>query len=304
MNTLDLVPSSQSTLHFEGDVRNYQLVEDAVQDVDGVIHLAALSRVRWGFDNPNLCMQVNAQGTLNVLDAIRKTDCNPWIIFGSSREVYGNALVMPVKEDAAYSPTNVYAVSKVSSEMLCQSYHRNYGVSCVILRFSNVYGSIFDHCDRVVPRFVLSALAGIPLHLFGKDHTFDFVHLSDAVRGIRLTVDFMENSEFPIIEAVQLVTGAPTSLEDLANLVLSISESDSEICVESPESYFPTRFFGDPSKALSLLRFEATIDIETGISQLVSDYRSYFEQTPEALTNFLDCDLPIWVKKLYGEFFI
>jgi len=114
----------------------------------------------------------------------------------------------------------------------------------------------------------------------------------------------MENSEFSIIEAVQLVTGVPTSLEDLANLVLHISESNSKICVESPESYFPTRFFGNPSKALNLLRFEAATDIKTGISKLVTDYRNYFEQNPEALTNFLDCDLPIWVKKLYGDIFI
>lgn len=301
VDTLDLLGSSQSTTHYKGDVRNYQLIKDAIRDVDGVIHLAAVSRVRWGFDYPSLCMQVNVQGTLNILEAIRKQHTSPWLVFGSSREVYGNPLISPVNEDAEYRPANVYAVSKVSSELLCKSYSENYGISCMSLRFSNVYGSVIDHNDRVIPRFILSALAGIPLRLFGRNHTLDFVHLDDAVTGIYQAACLLDDSSDRLYEYIHLVTGIPTSLEELAHLITDASESSSEISPDSAEPYFPTHFFGDTTKARRLLSFEAKIGIETGINKLISEYRRYVGQNPAVLTAASDCELPVWFRHLKGD---
>jgi nucleoside-diphosphate-sugar epimerase len=298
VSTLDLLASAQSTTHYKGDVRDNQLVKDAIRGVDGVIHLAAISRVRWGFEYPDLCMHVNVQGTLNILEAIRKLDQPPWFVFGSSREVYGNPLKSPVKEDAEYRPTNVYAVSKVSSELLCKSYNKNYGVSCIALRFSNVYGSVKDHNDRVIPRFILSALAGIPLRLYGRTHTFDFVQLDDAVTGLHRAICYLEESDNQLYEDIHLVTGMPTSLEELASLILDVSGSSSRIYFEPPEPYFPTHFCGDTTKARELLKFEATTSIRKGIIKLVSEYQNHFELCPSSLSNAIDCEPPLWFKEM------
>ncbi|MFW9804867.1 MAG: NAD-dependent epimerase/dehydratase family protein [Candidatus Thorarchaeota archaeon] len=301
VSTLDLLNSTQSETHHQGDVRDYNMIKDAVRGVDGVVHLAAISRVRWGFEYPRLCMNVNVQGTLNILEAIRNMNRPPWLVFGSSREVYGNPLKLPVKEDAEYSPTNVYAVSKVSGELLCKSYNQNYGISCIVLRFSNVYGSEMDHSDRVVPRFILSAMTGTPLRLFGGRHTFDFVHLDDAVVGIHRAICLLEESGDQLYESFHLVTGIPTSLEDLASLVVDSSESSSKINLEPPEAYFPSHFYGDTTKARSLLKFEAKTSIEKGIIRLISEYKRYLERNPDALPNLAISEPPLWFRQLKGS---
>jgi nucleoside-diphosphate-sugar epimerase len=298
VSTLDLLNSPQSETHHKGNVSDYQLIKDAVRGVDGVIHLAAVSRVRWGYEYPALCVHVNVQGTLNILEAIRNLDTPPWFVFGSSREVYGNQMKLPVKEDAEYRPTNTYAVSKVSSELLCKSYNQNYGMSCLALRFSNVYGTVMDHNDRVIPRFILSALAGIPLQLFGRNHTFDFVHLDDAVTGIYRTIHILEESDDQLYDEIHLVTGRPTSLEDLAKLVIDASESSSKINLEPPEAYFPAHFYGDTTKAHDLLKFEAKTSVEDGVIKLISEYKRYFEKFPDALPNAFNYEPPLWFKQL------
>jgi nucleoside-diphosphate-sugar epimerase len=299
--TLDLLQSPQSEIHHKGDVRDYQLIKDAVQGVDGVIHLAAISRVRWGYEYPALCMQVNSQGTLNILDAIRNTDTPPWFVFGSSREVYGNQSKLPVKEHAEFRPTNTYAVSKVSSEMLCKSYSQNYGISCMVLRFSNVYGNVMDHSDRVIPRFILSALAGIPLRLYGASHTFDFVHLDDTITGIHQAMCLLEESDNHLFDDIHLVTGIPTSLQDLANLIVDASESSSKIHLEPPEAYFPTHFYGDPTKALNVLAFEAGTSIEKGIIKMISEYKQHLERNPDIAISYTKSEFPLWFKQLKGD---
>ena len=105
------------------------------------------------------------------------------MIFGSSREVYGETH-SKVKESDPQNPLNVYGASKSAGEFLTLCYGDNYNMNTFVVRFSNVYGSLNDHPDRVIPRFMSQALSNSDITIYGGNQVFDFVHLSDAVDGL------------------------------------------------------------------------------------------------------------------------
>src|SRR2546428_4793975 len=105
-----------------GDIRDYQTVREAVDGKDAVINLAAVSRVAWGQEDPFNCWLTNQLGTLNVLEACRKASSHPVLFYASSREVYGEPLRFPVREDHPKNPKSVYGVTKLCAENTCRSY--------------------------------------------------------------------------------------------------------------------------------------------------------------------------------------
>ena len=112
-----------------GDVRDARRVRDAAQGCHGIVHLAAVSRVEWGERNPIACWDVNTGGLRNVLTATSATapSGRSWLIFASSREVYGQTRRLPATEDTPLRPVNVYGRSKVEGERLVEA-ARNVGI--------------------------------------------------------------------------------------------------------------------------------------------------------------------------------
>ena len=120
----------------------------------GVIHLARESRVPRGFKYPVRTIKNNVVGTGNILGSIKEIDPKIWCIYGISREVYGEKK-KKFKETDLLSPINVYATTKYASELLMRNFCRNYGIETFVVRFSNVYGGLNDHKDRVIPKFMI-----------------------------------------------------------------------------------------------------------------------------------------------------
>ena len=167
-----------------GDILDRAAVERAIDGCIGVVHLAAVSRVIDGERAPEVCWRTNVDGTRNVIEAALAELRRPWVIYASSREVYGQPGALPASEDAALAPVNIYGRSKVAAEDLTAKAD----LVTAIVRFSNVYGWVGDHADRVVPAFARQAAAGLPLRVDGSGHTFDFTHLDDTVRGVLAVV--------------------------------------------------------------------------------------------------------------------
>jgi UDP-glucose 4-epimerase len=253
-----------------GDVRDQRLVNRAARDVDGIIHLAAVSRVQWGDADPDQCWQTNVVGTENVIRAAAESRRNPVVIVASSREVYGEPTALPVHEDTSPAAVNVYGRSKVACERAAVA-GRDAGINAAVVRFSNVYGSTADHHDRVVPAFARAASEGKTMRVCGRRHVFDFTHVNDSARGTIMLLEALlagERNPPPI----HFVTGRPTALGELAEMANRAGGGRSAILEGAARTNDVARFVGDPARAEQLLGWRAAVAIEDGVRQLVNDF--------------------------------
>lgn len=259
-----------------GDIRKPEQIRAAIDGCVGIVHLAAVSRVVWGQKNPVRCWDTNVGGLHHLLEAASSQVRKPWILFASSREVYGQPERLPADETTPLNPVNVYARSKVEGERLTFM-ARKRGIQTAVIRLSNVFGCTRDHPDRVVPAFARAASTGEVLRVDGNDHTFDFTHVDDVVRGICSVIGVLQarNRSLP---PVQFVTGRPTTLRQLAEITTRLAESNSLVVEAPPRSFDVAHFYGDPSRALSLLGWSSRIALEEGLSRLISAYRSEHER--------------------------
>jgi UDP-glucose 4-epimerase len=197
------------------DVRAAESLRSAVAGCAGVVHLAAISRVVWGERDPVLCRDTNIDGTRNVLRAVFEAN-RPWLLFASSREVYGTPPRLPATESDALAPINEYGRTKVAAETMIQAAMRE-GLVAGIARLSNVYGRTDDHADRVVPAFARAAALGTAMRVDGADHLFDFTHVEDTARGLLAMIALLDTGQRNL-PPIHLLTGRPTSLGELAAL--------------------------------------------------------------------------------------
>ncbi|HEY1916960.1 MAG TPA: NAD(P)-dependent oxidoreductase [Streptosporangiaceae bacterium] len=249
------------------DVLDDQAVAAALADCDGVFHLAAVSRVVWGEQDPTACRSINVTGTRNVLTAAARMSRPPWVIVASSREVYGQAVSFPVPESADLRPLNAYAHTKVAAEnLVAQSVAA--GLRASVIRFSSVYGSVEDHGDRVVPAFARLAARGETLRIDGPDTTLDLTHVDDVVTALEAAVTKLATGPLPVIH---LVSGRGTSLRDLADIAVQASGRGSARIVP-PRTYDVSAFVGDPARAAHVLGWRTSITPEDGVPDLVNRF--------------------------------
>ena len=254
-----------------GDVRDRDRVAKAVADVTGIIHLAAVSRVLWGERDPEGCWATNVGGTRNVLELSEKASAQPWVVFASSREVYGQPDELPTNESAPLRPVNIYGRSKVEGERLVEEAQRA-GLRACTIRFSNVFGSVADHADRVVPAFARGALAGGELRVDGADHTFDFTYIDDVARGVASLVDLLDtNSAAP--PPIHFVSGRATTLGELAALAIDLAGTKATVSHAPPRNFDVARFIGDGARARQLLDWQPRVDLREGLARLLSALR-------------------------------
>lgn len=252
------------------DIRDRQKMAKVLSDVTGIVHLAAVSRVIDGERNPDLCRQLNVEATGELLAAALAGPRRPWVIYASSREVYGQSKTFPVHEDAPYAPLNVYARSKVDAELLVGK-AREAGLPAAIVRFSSVYGGVNDHADRVVPAFVRAAMEGGTLRVDGADCGFDFTHVDDVVPGLIEMATMLAAGERRM-PPVHLVSGRRTALMDLARLAGELGGNRAAIVTAPARSYDAHQFVGDPRRARELLGWQATTELRPGLADLASRY--------------------------------
>lgn len=259
------------------DVRDKEVLETLFKnhEFDGVIHLAAVSRVIWAEQEPNKCWDINVNGTKTLLETLKTTGQDPWFIFGSSREVYGENGNFPISEDHKKDPINIYGESKLTGEKLVKKWSIETGNSSAVLRFSNVYGNENDILDRVIPRFILRALRKKVLKIHGGDQLIDFTHISDTVDGVFRTIDYL-NKDMKIFDDFHILPGQGTTLHDVVNYISNSIDNEPKVKITEGRDYDVDKFVGDPTKAKSKLDFSAEIEPEEGISKTIDRYREVF----------------------------
>lgn len=255
----------------QGDILDQSLMLDLAQRYDGIVHLAAVSRVVMGEKDPGLCWITNVEGTRRIIEAALKSKRKPWLLYASSREVYGQKSHFPVHESALLEPVNMYGRSKAAAEKDVLE-ARKRGLRAAVIRYSNVYGSIMDHSNRVIPAFCRAAAEGSAMYVEGKDNLFDFTHLDDTIAGTLSLISLLISGESEL-PPIHLTTGVPTSLQQAAEIALKIGESGTKIIKAPSRTFDVSKFYGDTSLAEKILGWRSSISIEEGMNRLFQAYK-------------------------------
>ena len=258
---VDNISQVMQTIDFiKGDIRDYELIDRLIKNIDVVIHLAALSRVQPSIENPELCFDINVKGTEIIARICSKY--NKKLIFASSREVYGTPKYLPVDEGHSLNPENPYGTSKVAAESIIRAYSKCYGLEYIILRLANVYGP--RDFDRVIPIFINKALKNEKLVVYGKDKILDFIYISDVVNAF---INALEMNERNL--TLNIGSGIGTKLTDLAMLIKNIVNSNSNIVIKETKKGEIEKFIADISKAKSILKWQPIVNLNSGIRNII-----------------------------------
>jgi UDP-glucose 4-epimerase len=254
-----------------GDIRNYRLVRNLVRDVDAIIHQAARISVPESIENPVLTNDVNVNGTLNLLKASVESGVKRFV-YASSCAVYGDAEMMPIKENCLPKPTSPYGASKLAAESYVQAFHEVFRLRTVCLRCFNVYGSrqINSYYSGVITQFLNRLSKNLPLVIFGDgEQSRDFVHVQDVVKAnmLALKIKGVEGETFNI------ATGVATTINQLAATLLEITNKSCLKVVHSkPRKGDIKHSVGDNSKAKKKLRYNVKFSLKEGLKELVDSY--------------------------------
>ena len=193
-----------------GDIRDAAALAEVCRGTDVVVHLAAHTRVIDSVSNPELNFQINAGGTLNVLQACRLAGVKK-VIFASTGGAILGEQEPPVHEGMVPKPVSPYGAGKLAGEAYCSAYFGSFGLNTVALRFSNVYGPGSYHKGSVVAQYFKNLMKGEPLVIYGDgQQTRDFIYVDDLVDAILLA----DEADTPG-EVFQIASGRETSILDL-----------------------------------------------------------------------------------------
>jgi UDP-glucose 4-epimerase len=255
-----------------GDIIDRADLMQRCRQVDGIVHLAAVARVRDAEADPARCWAVNVGGTENIIAAALAAPRRPWMVIASSREVYGEPARIPVVESDPIAPINAYGRSKAACEEVALAGSRE-GLRVAVLRLANVYGSIHDHPDRVIPSFCRAAARGAAMRVEGSDYTFDFTHVSDVIRGIEATVRLLE-AGCRDLPPIHLASGQATALGELAEMANAAGGGRSRMDQVYNYAFNVSCFVGDPKLAREVLGWQTEVALKAGVDQLVADFRA------------------------------
>jgi len=251
------------------DIRATERLAPFIEAASGIVHLAAVSRVTDGERDPIHCMAVNVAATRGILRAALAARRRPWVLFASSREVYGQQDRLPVSEDAPCRPIGAYARSKLEAETEA-GLAREAGLRTAIIRLSNVYGSMRDHPDRVVPAFAAAASRGGAMRVDGPDCSLDLTHLDDVAGGIERVCELLRSGE-RMLPTLHFVSGERTTLRELAGLANALGGGRARIIEAPPRPFGARDFVGNPQRARELLGWVATVPLRTGMARLMAE---------------------------------
>jgi len=243
---------------------------------DCIVHLAARAGVRPSIEQPALYETVNVLGTVNLLEAARKSRVKK-IIFGSSSSVYGESGNVPFKEsELQMRPISPYAATKLAGEMICYTYAHLHRLSALCLRFFTVYGPR-QRPDLAIHKFTALMEAGKRIPVFGDGSTGrDYTYVEDIAAGVLAAVDYEPSGDVPF-DIVNLGNSHPVKLSDL------IEELETAIGKKATRDTQPAQLgdvsitWADISKAQRLLKYEPRTKLAEGLKKFVAWYRAHQE---------------------------
>ena len=258
VSTFDHTPRQHQapTTVFQGDIRDEEAVNRAIAGQDIVYHLAGILGTHELMEGIKEAVEINVVGTLNVLNAVQK---------------HGSRMVLASKPNIWL---NTYSITKETEEQFCLMYHHEFGTPIAIVKWFNAYGprQKTSRVQKAVPTFIMRALRNEPIPIFGNgQQTADFVYISDLVDA---TIRVAEEPRC-FGRIVEIGTGKETAVTELANSIISLTGSRSQL------EYLPmrsgeesnARVFADCQAMRDLLGFCHQVELEDGLKETISYYR-------------------------------
>ena len=258
-----------------GDIRDCDLLEKLMRDVDVVFHLAAQIHVDRSYIEPKLTYEVNVMGTENVLEVARTYDARK-VIYASTSEVYGSAQYVPIDEKHPLNAPHPYGASKIAADRMCHAYIQTYGMNIPIIRLFNIFGPRQRDIGYggVISIFSRRILSDAPPIIYGDGRqTRDYTYIEDAVRAY----DLILNHDEPITEPINFGSGKAVSILDLANMLIELNGKKGNIkpVHVEPRIGEVKQLIADTTKARELLGWEPTYDLKAGLGKFVEWYKNY-----------------------------
>lgn len=259
-----------------GDILHTDILNAALKDQDHVFHLAALWLLHC-HDYPQSAFDVNIKGTFNVMEACRHNNIKR-LIYSSSASVYGNALSTPMTEDHPFNNDTFYGATKIAGEAMLHAYHKRYGLDYVGLRYMNVYGPRQDYKGAyiaVIMKILDRIDQNLPPIVYGDgSQSYDFIAVKDVARANICALTSNQSDRF-----YNVGSGTKTSIKELTQMILQLTNSNLEIQYEPEGQSFVTHRIGDPSRAAKEIDFETTISLEEGLQELIAWRKDHKSQS-------------------------
>ena len=258
-----------------GDILQTDILNAAMNGVDGVVHLAALWLLQC-YDYPRAAFDVNIRGTFNVLEACVANNIER-LVYSSSASVYGDAVEEPMTEAHPYNNWTFYGATKIAGEHMFKAFHKRYGLEGVGLRYMNVYGPRQDYRGTyiaVMMKILDNLDKGLPPVVYGDgSQSYDFIYVRDTARANVCAL----KSEVPF-GFYNVGRGIKTSIKELTEMILHIVQSDLAIQYEPAGQTFVTNRVGDAVAAEKDLGFRWTVDLEDGLKRLIEWRKTHMAQ--------------------------
>ena len=244
------------------DIRKPDEVRRAVEGMDGVFHMAVLA-LNPSTENPRLCLEVNVDGTFNVLEACHRAGVKK-VVFSSASSVYGDTLEI-MDERHPLNARTIYGASKIAGEALVRALSAQWQFEHVILRYMNVYGPHmgFGLVDSVLKRIQ----SGQPPVINGDGmQSFDFVYVSDVAGA---TIRAMEADVTG--EALNVGSGEEKTVKDVVFTLLELTGSPFQPVFNRDVQVPMLRRVGSSEKAAQLLGWRAQVPFRDGMRRVVAE---------------------------------
>lgn len=272
---------------FSGDIRDKEIIKEAMKGCDCVLHLAALIAIPYSYSSPKSYIDTNVIGTYNLLQAARDLNINR-LIHTSTSEVYGSAKTVPIDENHKLEGQSPYAATKISADQIALSFHRSFQLPVSIIRPFNTYGP--RQSQRAIIPTIISQINNNKkiIKLGNLKPTRDFSFVSDTARAFELSI----NAKNIIGEVINVGSNFDISMEDTFKLIVNLMKKEVKLQVSKervrPKKSEVTRLLASNKKAKKLLnwspKYGGINGFKKGLKETIdwfSDNQnlSYYKQT-------------------------
>lgn len=261
-----------------GDLSNPQLLERILveYEVESVIHLAAQTIVPIANKNSLSTFESNIRGTWNLLEACKHVSSVTSIVAASSDKAYGEAKMLPYKEDFPLSATYPYDVSKACADMLCQSYATTFDLPIGITRCGNFFGGGDLNWNRIIPGTIRSILRD-KAPIIRSDGTLvrDYIYVEDAVSAYLTLAEKLSKKKNLRGEAFNFSNETQKNVLELTNLLITIMGSSLKPIIQGNNNGEIKAQYLDSTKSKELLGWKPTFGIEEGLKKTVLWYKGF-----------------------------